>query len=95
MFFTDNYNPPRRINIYQNYPHPFQGEENFDQITEDDISVIVKPPINAPTLSLITQASKQNYIEEKFIRFAYRYKYKNGEYSALSEFSDLAFLQVN
>jgi hypothetical protein len=88
LFFTDNYNPPRRINVYQNYPHP---SSNVDQITEDDISVVVKPPINAPTLSLITQASKQNYIEEKFIRFAYRYKYKNGEYSALSEFSDLAF----
>ena len=30
-------------------------------------------------------------MEDKFIRFAYRYKYKDGEYSALSEFSELAF----
>ncbi len=29
--------------------------------------------------------------ERKLPRFAYRYKYKGGEYSALSEFSDIAF----
>jgi hypothetical protein len=83
LFFTDNVNPPRRININHNYPQ--------NGITEDDISVIVKPPVEAPSLELITQTVKNNYIEDKFIRFAYRYKYKNGEYSALSQFSDLAF----
>ena len=83
LFFTDNVNPPRRININHNYPQ--------NGITEDDISVIVKPPVEAPSLELITQPVKNNYIEDKFIRFAYRYKYKNGEYSALSQFSDLAF----
>ena len=88
LFFTDNYNQPRRINVKASYPKPISG---VDQIDEDDISVIVKPPVNAPTLELSKKASKQNYMEDKFIRFAYRYKYKNGEYSALSEFSDLAF----
>ena len=83
LFFTDNVNPPRRINIKHSYPE--------NGITEDDISVIVKPPVESPTIELITQPVKNNYIEDKFIRFAYRYKYKNGEYSALSQFSDLAF----
>lgn len=81
LFFTDNVNPPRRINVTHKY----------DNVTEDDISVIVKPPLLAPSIELITQVKKNNYIEDKFIRFAYRYKYKNGEYSALSQFSDLAF----
>ena len=88
LFFTDNYNQPRRINVNSSYPNPISG---VDQITEDDISVIVKPPMEAPKVVLSKKASKQNYIENKFIRFAYRYKYKDGEYSALSEFSDLAF----
>lgn len=88
LFFTDNYNQPRRINVKSSYPHPIS---NVDQITEDDISVIVKPPVNAPVLELSKKATKQNYMEDKFIRFAYRYKYKDGEYSALSEFSDIAF----
>ena len=30
-------------------------------------------------------------MDDKFISFAYRYKYKDGEYSALSQFSDIAF----
>lgn len=83
LFFTDNINPPRRINVKHSYPK--------NGITEDDISVIVKPPVQSPSIELITQPVKNNYIEDKFIRFAYRYKYKNGEYSALSQFSDLAF----
>jgi len=88
LFFTDNYNQPRRINVLSSYPEPIGG---VDQITEDDISVIVKPPVDAPVLTLSKKAKKDNYMEEKFIRFSYRYKYKDGEYSALSEFSDLAF----
>lgn len=88
LFFTDNYNPPRRINVNSSYPQPISG---VDQIVEDDISVIVKPPKNAPTIQLANTANKNNYIEDKFIRFAYRYRYANGEYSALSEFSDVAF----
>ena len=88
LFFTDNYNPPRRINVNDSYPKPISG---VDQITEEDISVIVKPPIESPKIELLKKGVKTNYIEDKFIRFAYRYKYKNGEYSALSEFSDLAF----
>ena len=88
LFFTDNYNQPRKINVKSSYPEPISG---VDQITEDDISVIVKPPIESPSLTLLKKSNKANYIEDKFIRFAYRYKYKDGEYSALSEFSDLAF----
>lgn len=88
LFFTDNFNPPRRINVQSTYAQPIAG---VDQITEDDISVIVKPPKEAPQISLITSPAYNNYIEDKFIRFSYRYKYANGEYSALSEFSDLAF----
>lgn len=88
LFFTDGYNPPRKINVKSHYPHP---ESDIDQITESDISVIVRPPLEAPTLTLQKKISKENYMEDKFIRFSYRYKYKDGEYSALSEFSDVAF----
>jgi hypothetical protein len=87
LFFTDNYNQPRRINVNKTY----ELSTGVDNITEDDISVIVKPPIESPQIELIKTTKKDNYIEDKFIRFAYRYKYENGEYSALSEFSDLAF----
>ena len=88
LFFTDNYNQPRRINVKDNYLKPIEG---VDQIIEDDISVIVRLPIESPKIKLIKKSTGENYIKDKFLRFATRNKYKNGEYSPLSEFSDVAF----
>lgn len=88
LFWTDNLNPPRKININRNYPAPIGG---VDQIDESDISVIVAPPSSSPVLNLMTVPGEENYITNKFISFAYRYKYKDDEYSALSQFSDIAF----
>lgn len=88
LFWTDNYNPPRRINISTNYPNPIAG---VDQITEDDINVIVAPPLNSPTLAMVEKSGGENFMDDKFISFAYRYKYRDGEYSALSQFSQISF----
>ena len=84
LFWTDNYNPPRRINIERakNY-----GVDNF---TEEDINVIVAPPLHAPTITLSLDGDANN-LENKFIYFSYRYKYIDDEYSALSPFSPVAF----
>lgn len=88
LFWTDDLNPPRKINVNRNYPNPVLG---IDGILEDDISVIVSPPLESPTLELLSIPGEENFITEKFISFAYRYKYKDNEYSALSQFSDIAF----
>ena len=42
LFFTDDYNPPRVINVKRNYPYPIS---NVDQFNEEFISVVVKPPV--------------------------------------------------
>ena len=89
LFFTDNYNPPRKINTKRSYLTPLSG---VDRLEEDDISVIVKPPLSAPTVATSTITKKGNYLEDKFITFAYRWRYLDGEYSALSPFSDAAFI---
>jgi len=88
LFWTDNLNPPRKININRNYPNPVLG---VDAIVEEDISVIVAPPIESPTVVLLEQPGDENYMTERFISFAYRYKYKDNEYSALSQFTTVAF----
>jgi hypothetical protein len=88
LFWTDNYNPPRKINIKENYPNPVAG---IDVITEYDINVILSPPLNSPKLFMTEMTGGENFMDDKFISFAYRYKYKDGEYSALSQFSDVAF----
>jgi len=87
LFWTDNLNPPRKININRAYPYP----TTTDLISEEDISVIVAPPLEAPSIQLLNVAGEENYIIDKFISFSYRYKYLDGEYSALSKFADIAF----
>jgi hypothetical protein len=87
LFWTDNLNPPRKINVKRSYPLP----NPTDQITEDDINVIVAPPTGAPNIQLFNVAGEENYIIDKFLSFSYRYKYLDGEYSALSKFTDIAF----
>ena len=88
IFFTDNLNAPRVINIDFNYPDPFN---NIDQFTNEQILVIKKPPLAAPTLNLLNTTIQDSFLEDNFICFAYRYKYSNGEYSAVSQFSEPAF----
>ena len=92
LFWTDNYNPPRRINITR-----CKSYGQNDPRIPLDINVILNPPMNAPYILLsndnITQTNNlANNIEEKFLYFAYRYKYIDNEYSSISPFSSVAFV---
>ena len=59
----------------------------------EDISLIKSPPSTSPSLTLgLTATNNENNLKTKFLSFAYRYKYQNGEWSALSPFSEVAFL---
>lgn len=89
LFFTDGINPPRRIDIESS------KLVDANAFTKYDVDVIQQPPLEAPTLSLGTSSTNENNIKERFLYFAYRYKYKHGEYSALSPFSEVAFLPGN
>ena len=89
LFFTDNINPPRYINVTQNYPNPLF---DIDQTTAEEFMVIKKPPVTAPVLTLKQQINNlDDFLETRFICFAYRYQYANGEYSATSQWSEPAF----
>jgi hypothetical protein len=81
LFFTDDKNPPRKINVTRSYPN----------VTAVDLNVIVQPPLASPTISLFSQATEANFMETRMISFAYRYQYLDEEYSALSQFTDIAF----
>lgn len=97
LFFTDNYNAPRSINVNRNYAVP-SGSPLIDAgsipaqlLLEESLLVIKKPPLESPTVQLINTAGEQNFLEERFISFAYRYLYADGQYSATSQWSDIAF----
>ena len=91
LFFTDNYNQPRKINIKRNYDEP-SGAPLVDGFINEDILVIKKPPAAAPSISLVRTGGQENYLEERFICFGYRYKYADEEYSATSQFTSAAFV---
>ena len=103
LYFTDDFNPPRYINITGQggsaYPSDAPGTPN--PLVEEDISVIVKPPgfeedtgiepLGAPHLQLSNNNSSEDYMEMRFLCFAYRYRYLDGGYSATSLFTKPAF----
>jgi hypothetical protein len=63
-------------------------------ITEADITVIKKKPITAPTVAITKHTSApsdKSLFEDKFVRFAYRWRFKNGQYSVISPFTDPVF----
>ena len=126
LFFTDDLNPPRVINVQKSPPgYGLPTIGHIDTLVEEDISVIVKPPgyeyydpdplliplqvppLGTPHVELldilppgnsnplfpdaITTGGQENYIRTRFLSFAYRYRYEDGGYSAISLFSLPAF----
>ena len=89
LIWNDNLNPPRKININRCKTYNLN-----DPRINDDINLIVAPPLNSPFISLSTQttsSSNPNNIEDKFVYFSYRYKYIDNEYSSMSPFSAASF----
>ena len=89
LIWNDNLNPPRKINVNRCKTYSIN-----DTRINDDINLIVAPPLNSPFISLSTQttsSSNPNNIEDKFVYFSYRYKYVDNEYSSMSPFSAAAF----
>jgi len=75
FFFTDDYNAPRFININRNYPNPIA---NIDQVSAESLLVIKKPPVESPGVEPIVTNGQENYLDTRFICFAYRYRYIDG-----------------
>ena len=89
MFFTDNTNAPRVIDVNKSYSVPVN---NIDQFNNEEILVIKRPPTSAPTISPFSIAVSDAWLEDKIICFGYRFKYSNDEYSATSQFSEPSFV---
>ena len=91
LFWTDGLNPPRYINVTKKYSQIlFTGFDVYGDINAYTC-VIKTPPPGAPTVQLINDASESNYLAENMVSFAYRYRYEDNMYSALSQFSKVAF----
>jgi len=84
LFFTDGVNEPRKIDTTVNY--------DSGSIEEYNLTVAKPAPNFAPNVSIqATDPNAGSYIEEKFVRFAYRYKFSDNTYSVYSPFSNIVF----
>jgi len=104
LFWTDDYNPPRFINVTENYANP--SPTNIDyyvalppapiaphpEILLEKLQVVKKPPVASPDLQLTNVPGDENFLSERFICFAYRYRYADNQYSAISQFTEPAFI---
>ena len=115
LFWTDDRNQPRKINIKR------ATNDNTHYTSEDDISVAKYAPYTAmdlyksyggtykTTMKDVSSeflpdgttanpdynanyAGDPNYLEDKFVRFSYRIKYEDGEYSIMAPFTQIAFI---
>lgn len=100
LYWTDNFNPPRKINVKRAILH---NEGNFSDGYGSDFSngtdaqkavyydAVKHPPLNPPTFSFsIDNSVSTNNIAGKVFQFRYRYIYDDGERSAYSPWSKLA-----
>jgi hypothetical protein len=86
LAWTDDNEQPRCINIERAKTYGIDG------FTEDDISLIKRPPLFAPTTEFtFAEDNGESYIENKFLSFATAYRYLDGEVSPLSPFTTAAF----
>lgn len=90
LFFTDGLNPPRRINISRVRTYAVN-----DPRIDIDINVILRPPLIAPYIVMGNDGTQSNNMSDKFLYFAYRFKYIDNEYSSLSPFTPAAFAPGN
>ena len=90
LFFTDDLNPPRRINVTRSYGEPTSGD--VDTLIPDELLVIKRAPVTSPAVaSSFNSNISSTFMEERFICFGYRWRYDDNEYSATSQFSAPAF----
>lgn len=120
LFFTDNRNQPRKINVDLANPNGSSSPTYY--FSEDTISVAKPAPLEAIKLVNIAQglplestminpaqefmpdgttlnpdynaswAGDPNFLQDKFVRFSYRYKFDDGEYSLMAPFTQTCFI---
>jgi hypothetical protein len=95
LFWTDNRNYPRKINVVtaRNNTTYYATTGDIDNL----ISVCKFAPYESPTLVATTREAtiSSTFMEDKLIRFSYRWKFEDNEYSTLAPFSPIVFSRLN
>ena len=100
LFWTDDYNQPRKINVTKAIA------DSSYYTKEEQISVAKVAPYLAPILynenveiDNVPLTNDEDifsdYLKDKFVRFSYRYKYEDGEYTTMAPFTQIVFKPLN
>ena len=98
LFFTDDRNSPRKINVdtARNEPGKYNLATNIDNL----ISVAKFAPYSAADILALSNTDEtgavitSNFLENKLVRFSYRYQFDDGEYSVLAPFTPICFSRL-
>ena len=86
LFWTDDRNEPRRIDVNKAIIDP-TFYNNYLKIKVAKFS-----PYLAPEISMSRDPGvSSRYIEDKFVRFSYRFKFDDNEFSQIAPFTQIAF----
>ena len=89
LFWTDDRNEPRKINIDR-------AKNDNEYYNSDAKTAVAKiAPIDAPSVGVIGLGGDSNFLEDKLVRFAYRYKFNDNEISTISLFTPIVFRNDN
>ena len=94
LFFTDNLNQPRKINVQK----AIDNTTYYDN--EQKISVGKFAPfypirlLDSTNNSTMSEDSsiESDFLKNQFVRFSYRFKYIDGEYSIMAPFTQAVFI---
>jgi len=87
LAWSGDSNSPRIVNINKAKTYGIDG------FTDIEISVMKPSPIFAPVLNLLQIVNETHtFTSDKFLSFAYRWKYEGDFYSAISAWSKYAFI---
>lgn len=95
LYWTDAYNPPRKINIQKaiNYTNGLGGDA-YTTITAETLSAAIYAPKTAPAVSFGTDVSfGRNNLRGKSFQFCFRYLTHDDEYTVTSQFSKIPLPQ--
>ncbi len=111
LYWTDNYNQPRYIDLNIADPNGSSFVSGYydseEKISVAKIAPYSPPLLNQTNTGTTTGTAgdgttlvrdadvKSDFMQDRFLRFAYRYKFKNGQFSIISPFTQNVFKPLN
>jgi hypothetical protein len=83
------YAPYQAINLYK--ASTISGVSGYETTMYDVVSTSLPDGTSNPYLNT-SYPGDPNFLEDKFVRFSYRFKYNDNEYSTLAPFTQAAFI---